>query len=85
MICAIYYAIWIYVLPYFGQYRIRQELVVLDDESAKVHRLVKVPLVELETWDAEHDVLGQRIVSLQGSGIPRDIDESAETPEKKDV
>jgi hypothetical protein len=30
---------------------------VLNDESAKVHRLVKVPLAALERWDEEHDVL----------------------------
>lgn len=34
---------------------------MLDDENAKVHRLVKVPLSELEVWDREHDVLGRRI------------------------
>lgn len=40
----------------------------LDDGSAKVHRLVKIPLAELETWDAEHDVLGQKLRDLVGSG-----------------
>ncbi|CZR58395.1 related to methionine transport protein, high affinity [Phialocephala subalpina] len=48
VICGIYYAFWIYILPKFKGYRIRQELLVLDDENAKVHRLVKVPLAELE-------------------------------------
>ncbi|TVY33450.1 High-affinity methionine permease [Lachnellula subtilissima] len=67
-ICGIYYAFWIYIIPHFGKYRIRQELVQLEDESAKVHRLVKVPLAELGTWDAEHDVLGQKFQDLAGSG-----------------
>lgn len=60
-ICVIYHAFWIHILPYYGGYRIRQELVVLDDEKAKVHRLVKVSLAELQAWDASHDVLGQKI------------------------
>ncbi|TVY55910.1 High-affinity methionine permease [Lachnellula cervina] len=67
-VCAIYYAFWIYIIPHFGKYQIRQELVQLDDGSAKVHRLVKIPLAELETWDAEHDVLGQKLRDLVGSG-----------------
>ena len=57
----LYYFIWIHVLPYFGHYQIRQELVVLDDETSKVNCLVKVPTAELEEWDATHDVLGQNI------------------------
>ncbi|RFU25893.1 hypothetical protein B7463_g10429, partial [Scytalidium lignicola] len=67
LFCAVYYAFWIYVLPHFGQYRIRQELIVLNDETAKTHRLVKVPLAELEVWDLEHDVLGNHISNLQHS------------------
>lgn len=49
------------MLPRAFGYRIRQELVVLGDQNAKAHRLVKVPVVELEVWDSEHDVLGQRV------------------------
>jgi hypothetical protein len=59
---------WIYITPHFGKYRIRQELIQLDDESAKVHRLVKVPVTELNDWDAEHDVLGNKLVGLDDSG-----------------
>ncbi|TVY29172.1 High-affinity methionine permease [Lachnellula hyalina] len=66
-LCGIYYAFWIYIIPHFGKYRIRQELVQLDDGSAKVHRLVKVPLADLGTWDAEHDVLGQKLQDFAGS------------------
>lgn len=62
-ICVIYYVIWLYILPYFGKYQIRQELIVLNDESAKAHRLIKVPLAELEAWDREHDILGRQIGS----------------------
>jgi hypothetical protein len=41
----------------------------LEGETAKVHRLVKVPVGELETWDAEHDVLGQRVTESRESGV----------------
>lgn len=81
-ICGIYYAVWIYVLPYYGKYRIRQELLSLDDETAKVHRLVKVPLAELELWDAEHDVLGQKLAT---SGISENISENDAHLEGEDV
>ncbi|KAH8819833.1 amino acid transporter-like protein [Xylogone sp. PMI_703] len=81
-ICGIYYLFWIYILPHFGQYRIRQELVVLDDETAKTHRLVKVPLPELEAWDSEHDVLGNRVSNLPQSGSSLD-EKSADTKEKE--
>ena len=66
--CGLYFVLWIYILPHFGKYRIRQELIDLDSESAKTHRLVKVALTELEVWDAEHDVLGQRVALSAGSG-----------------
>lgn len=74
-----YHFVWIHVLPYYRGYRIRSELVVLDDETAKVHRLVKVPLAELQVWDAFHDVLGQKIDS-NSSG---DIEEKKITGEKE--
>jgi amino acid transporter len=67
-ICGVYYAFWIYIIPHFGKYRIRQELIQLEDETSKVHRLVKVPLADLETWGQEHDVLGQKFSDVAGSG-----------------
>lgn len=83
--CAIYYAFWIFILPHFGKYRIRQEVLLLSDETSKAHRLVKVPLSELEAWDTEHDVLGQRIADVRVSGGQSDEDAEKEAPEKKDV
>lgn len=78
--------VWIFVLPHYKKYRIRQELVILDDESAKVHRLVKVHLSELERWDAEHDVLGNRIQQATGSDSLSNADENTESAfEKKEV
>ncbi|KIM94016.1 hypothetical protein OIDMADRAFT_136507 [Oidiodendron maius Zn] len=72
-LCGIYHVLWVHILPYYGKYRIRQELVVLDDEVAKVHRLVKVPLAELQEWDADHDVLGQKVGSKSVEKIELDI------------
>lgn len=66
--CGIYYVFWIHLLPKWGGYRIRQELVTLEGQSAKVHRLLKVPLGELDKWDAEHDVLGAKVSSVASSG-----------------
>lgn len=82
-VCGIYYALWIYILPHFGKYRIRQELLALEGETAKTHRLVKVPLGELEAWDAEHDVLGQRLAPSQASGNVSQSEEREEKDEKK--
>ncbi|TGO13437.1 hypothetical protein BTUL_0069g00030 [Botrytis tulipae] len=65
--CILYHAFWIYILPYFGKYQIRQELIVIDGESSKAHRLIKVPNAELEAWDREHDALGRKIDSSASS------------------
>ncbi|KAK5743835.1 hypothetical protein LTR17_002457 [Elasticomyces elasticus] len=57
ILCGIWYALWIKVLPIWGKYRMRYELVQLGN-GAETHRLVKVPLGQLESWDARHDVTG---------------------------
>lgn len=62
-VCGLYYIGWIYVLPRIRNYRIRQEVVEMDN-GAKSHRLVKVPVPELASWDATHDALG-RIVGAE--------------------
>lgn len=59
IICGLYYIAWIYVIPHFGKYRICQEVIVLDD-GAQTHALVKVPLHELAEWEATHDALGRK-------------------------
>lgn len=61
--CGVYWAFWIHILPYFGHYRIRQEQILLDDEVAKTNRMVRIPITELEMWDATHDVAGKKIES----------------------
>lgn len=57
IVCGLYYVGWIYVLPKVRGYRIRQGVITLDS-GAKTHKLFKVPLAELATWDATHDALG---------------------------
>jgi hypothetical protein len=79
--CGIYYASWTFILPHLSKYRIRQEVLLLSDETSKAHRLVKIPLEELEVWDREHDVLGQRI-NLLGQ---QSDDGGNEVAEKKEV
>ncbi|KAI1385397.1 amino acid transporter [Hypoxylon trugodes] len=54
---AIYYAAWVYVLPKWGGYRLRPE--VVSEDGATAHRLTKVPVNELERWDEEHDEAGR--------------------------
>ena len=56
-----YYIVWMYVLPHFGKYAVRQEIVVLDDQGTNSHILVKVPLGEVDAWDAAHDPTGRPI------------------------
>ncbi|KAH8593187.1 amino acid transporter-like protein [Bisporella sp. PMI_857] len=72
IVCVIYYAFWIYLIPKWRGYRIRQELVVLEGQSAKVHRLVKVPLAELAQWDAEHDALGSKLPARSSGDVSLD-------------
>ena len=58
--CVIYYVVWVWILPHFGRYRIVHEKVVLDGGEV-THKLVKVPLEALETWDQEHDAQGREL------------------------
>lgn len=62
ILCALYWVTWIEILPRIGQYRMRYELVHLDN-GAETHRLVKVPESELAAWDAVHDASGGRVSS----------------------
>lgn len=54
------------MLPRFGSYKIRQEVIVLDD-GAQTHSLVKIPLSELATWEATHDAAGRKFHTDSGS------------------
>ncbi|KAI1190677.1 high-affinity methionine permease [Nemania serpens] len=59
LLCAIYYVIWMYVVPRLGGYQLRPEVLHVDDHGAVTHQLVKVPLNELDEWDREHDEAGR--------------------------
>lgn len=48
-----------YVIPKWCGYRIRAEVVKAEDDSVVSHKLIKVPLVDVDRWDAEHDEAGQ--------------------------
>ena len=73
MLCAIYYALWVWILPYLGHYRIRHEKLVLDGGEI-THKLIKIPVEELTSWDRSHDAQGMRVDSGRSSndGSPSD-------------
>ncbi|KAF9774560.1 hypothetical protein IL306_007424 [Fusarium sp. DS 682] len=58
ILCGVYYVFWIYIIPKWKGYVIRPEVLEVDTNGANTHRLVRVPLVEIEKWDAEHDEAG---------------------------
>ncbi|KAI8954330.1 high-affinity methionine permease [Xylaria longipes] len=59
VLCAIYYVIWMYILPKSGGYQLRPEILNVGNQGANTHRLVKVPLGEVDEWDSEHDEAGR--------------------------
>ncbi|RYP33027.1 hypothetical protein DL767_004938 [Monosporascus sp. MG133] len=59
VLCAVYYVFWMYLLPKWRGYRIRTEVLAVDDNGANTHRLVRVPLSELAAWDRDHDDAGR--------------------------
>ncbi|RYP46031.1 hypothetical protein DL768_007711 [Monosporascus sp. mg162] len=59
VLCAIYYVFWMSLLPRWRGYRIRTEVLAVDDNGANTHRLVQVPLRELAAWDRDHDDAGR--------------------------
>lgn len=63
-VSAIAYFVWIVVLPKYGKYAVRQ-VVDHQDDGAQNLRVVKVPLAELEAWDATHNDHGDDILDTQ--------------------
>ncbi|RYP61398.1 hypothetical protein DL769_007721 [Monosporascus sp. CRB-8-3] len=59
LLCAMYYVFWMHLLPKWRGYRIRTEVLAVDDNGANTHRLVQVPLSELAAWDRDHDDAGR--------------------------
>ncbi|EKD16057.1 high-affinity methionine permease [Drepanopeziza brunnea f. sp. 'multigermtubi' MB_m1] len=64
-VCALYYYLWIQVLPKRRGYEIRQELIVLETGEA-TNNLVNVPISQLAEWDRTHDVAGKRYPTITG-------------------
>ncbi|KAM0251463.1 hypothetical protein ACHAQJ_008171 [Trichoderma viride] len=58
--CVVYFWLWIHGIPLLRGYKIREEVVTLDD-GAKSHKLIKVPNSEVEEWDKKHDHAGRII------------------------
>ncbi|KAJ4055801.1 hypothetical protein NW756_003058 [Fusarium oxysporum] len=63
--CGIYYYLWMKVLPRWGNYSIRSQVISVDDNGANTHRLLRVPNSKVSEWDAAHDDLG-RVCPLSG-------------------
>ncbi|KAK6816092.1 hypothetical protein RU639_009276 [Aspergillus parasiticus] len=76
--CGVYYYIWIKLLPKYKGYEFRQTVLEFDDGSV-AHNLVKVPVAELASWDAEHDAAGRlRHRTTYQSSTATDEDKSSE-------
>ncbi|KAL8403543.1 hypothetical protein RB594_008710 [Gaeumannomyces avenae] len=72
VVCYLYYYLWLTLLPKWRGYRIRPEILDVDEGSgANTHRLIKVPLAELDEWDATHDDAGflRRRTRVPGDSI----------------
>lgn len=61
--CGIYYWLWAFIIPKYRGYQLRQELVDLGG-GVQSNKLRKIPVSELEEWDATHDKAGSRIEAL---------------------
>ena len=60
-LCGAYYYVWMKVLPRWGNYVIRSQVIDVDDNGANTHRLLRVPNAEGADWDASHDELGRAL------------------------
>ncbi|KAI5461703.1 amino acid permease-domain-containing protein [Mariannaea sp. PMI_226] len=58
--CGGYHWLWTVGIPKLRGYRLRQEIIEYED-GAQSQTLVKVPVAELEAWDASHDHSGRRL------------------------
>lgn len=57
---AIYWVVWFHALPRWQGYRMRQEVLEYSD-GAQSNKFVKVPVADLDQWDATHDSLGRPV------------------------
>ncbi|CAM1507857.1 Fc.00g047050.m01.CDS01 [Cosmosporella sp. VM-42] len=59
-LCGGYHWLWVSAIPKLRGYKVCQEIIDFEDGAQSQH-LVKVPLAELEAWEANHDVSGRRL------------------------
>jgi hypothetical protein len=71
--CAVYYYVWVHLIPKARGYRMRQTLLEFED-GAVSHSLVKVKVQDLDEWDATHDATGK----LTEGGAVESLDEEDE-------
>ncbi|KAJ3579639.1 hypothetical protein NPX13_g932 [Xylaria arbuscula] len=64
--------IGMHLLPKWRGYRLRPEILNVDSKGANTHRLIKVPVSELEEWDREHDEAGRLRRGREFEGINAD-------------
>lgn len=79
--CAVYYWVWIWLLPKIGGYQVRQEVLILD-HGAQSQVLTKVPLAELALWDETHDTTGRRLDDGSDGSVEQIGVHGSSTPEK---
>ncbi|KAL5339612.1 amino acid permease-domain-containing protein [Aspergillus crustosus] len=65
--CAIYYFFWAFLVPKWRGYKLRQEIISLDN-GEQSNRLRKVPVSEIAEWDATHDA-GGRVIGSTGTEV----------------
>lgn len=58
IVCGIYYYVWAKWIPKWRGYQLRQEVVNLGG-GAEAHLIAKIPVGEVEAWDANHDAAGR--------------------------
>ncbi|WWD22193.1 hypothetical protein CI109_106684 [Kwoniella shandongensis] len=61
-LCGIYYYFWIFALPKWGNYQIRQTVIELPG-GAVSHKIVKVKNEDVAEWDASHDPSGRSFLT----------------------
>lgn len=62
--CGAYYWLWAYLIPKWRGYKLRQEVIHLEN-GAQSNQLRKVPKEKVAEWDATHDVAGREIEPLE--------------------
>ena len=58
--CIIYYYVWVYGIPMWKGYELRQSVLELPDGSI-THALIRVNNEDLAEWDATHDASGRSL------------------------